>query len=81
MLPALPTGIEWTWGASPNASTTSNAAVFWPSIRAGLTEFTTSTPGWSPSSRTIASASSNVPRTGTTRAPWMSACASLPIAI
>ena len=29
----------------PSASTISNAAVFWPSMRAGLTELTTSTPG------------------------------------
>ena len=30
-------------GASPRVSTISNAAVFWPSIRAGLTEFTSAT--------------------------------------
>jgi threonine synthase len=35
MLPALPTGSTWTSGASPRKSTTSNAAVFWPSIRIG----------------------------------------------
>ena len=32
-------------GASPSMSTISNAAVFWPSMRNGFTEFTTSTPG------------------------------------
>ncbi len=67
MFPALPTGMQCTSGASPSASTISNAAVFCPSMRNGLTELTTSTPGRSPSSRTIASASSKLPRTGTTR--------------
>ncbi len=43
MLPALPTGRQWMSGASPSASTTSNAAVFCPSIRYGFTEFTSST--------------------------------------
>ena len=43
MLPALPTGRQWTSGASPSASTISNAAVFWPSIRIGLTELTSAT--------------------------------------
>ena len=43
MLPAFPTGRTWMSGASPRASTTSNAAVFWPSMRAGLTELTRST--------------------------------------
>ena len=43
MLPALPTGRQWMSGASPRASTTSNAAVFWPWIRNGLTELTSST--------------------------------------
>ncbi len=81
MFPALPTGMQCTVGASPSAATISNAAVFWPSMRTGLTELTTSTPGCSPSSRTMSSASSNVPVTGTTRAPWISACASLPSAI
>ena len=61
MLPALPTGMQCTSGASPSTSTISNAAVFWPSMRTGFTEFTTSTPGRSPSSRTMSSASSNVP--------------------
>src|SRR5207237_373115 len=69
MLPALPTGMQWTSGASPSASTISNAAVFWPSMRTGLMLFTTSMPGRSPSSRTISSPASNVPRTGPTRAP------------
>ena len=69
MLPALPTGMQWAWGASPSTSTISNAAVFWPSIRTGFTEFTTSTPGRSPSSRTISRAWSKLPVIGTTRAP------------
>ena len=43
ILPALPTGRQWMSGASPRASTTSKAAVFCPSIRAGLTELTRST--------------------------------------
>ena len=41
MLPALPTGMQCTSGASPSASQISNAAVFWPSMRNGLIEFTT----------------------------------------
>ena len=46
MLPALPTGIARMSGARPRSSHTSNAAVFWPSSRNGLTEFT-SVMGWS----------------------------------
>ena len=46
MLPALPTGIARTSGARPRSSQISNAAVFWPSSRSGLTEFTSVT-GWS----------------------------------
>ena len=53
MLPALPTGIASASGGSPSSSTTSNAAVFWPSIRYGLTELTSSTGWFSASSRTI----------------------------
>ena len=67
-------------GASPSASTISNDAVFWPSMRNGLTELTTSMPGRSPSSRTMRSASSKLPRIGNTRAPWINACASFPSA-
>jgi hypothetical protein len=40
MLPALPTGRQWTSGASPSTSTTSNEAVFCPSIRYWLTLLT-----------------------------------------
>ena len=40
MLPALPTGMQSTSGASPSWSQTSNAAVFWPSIRYSFTELT-----------------------------------------
>ena len=43
MLPALPTGMQWTSGARPSASTISNATVFWPWMRNGLTEFTSVT--------------------------------------
>lgn len=43
MLPALPTGRTWMSGASPSMSTISNAAVFWPSMRTGLTELTSAT--------------------------------------
>ena len=56
MLPALPTGRQWTSGASPSASTISNEAVFCPSIRYGLIELTTATPSTSPSARTTSSA-------------------------
>ena len=45
MLPALPTGSAWMSGASPRQSTISNAAVFWPSMRIGLTEFTSAISG------------------------------------
>ena len=44
-LPALPTGIASASGAAPSSSQTSKAAVFWPSIRYGLIELTSST-GW-----------------------------------
>ena len=61
MLPALPTGRKWKSGARPSTSQISNAAVFWPSMRTGLIELTTSTPGCAPSSRTSRSASSKLP--------------------
>ena len=81
-LPALPTGMQSTSGASPPAHRTiSNAAVFWPSIRYGFTELTSATGCASASSRTTASASSKFPRSATTRAPCTSAWASLPVAI
>ena len=81
MLPALPTGRQWTSGALPSASTISKDAVFCPSIRNGLIEFTTDTPSRSPSARTTSSAWSKFPRICTTCAPWINACASLPSAI
>ena len=81
MLPALPTGRQWTSGALPSASTISNDAVFCPSMRNGLIEFTTDTPSRSPSARTTSSAWSKFPRICTTCAPWINACASLPSAI
>ena len=71
MLPALPTGMASTSGARPRSSQISNAAVFWPSRRNGLTELTSVT-GWSScsaSARTIPSAWSKLPSMATTRAP------------
>jgi hypothetical protein len=73
--------MQCTSGARPSASTISNAAVFCPSMRKGLTELTTVIGAPSPNSRTISSASSKLPRTCSTRAPWMSAWASLPSAM
>ena len=81
MLPALPTGMQSTSGASPSWSQTSNAAVFWPSMRYSLTELTSAIGCLSASSRTSASASSKLPRSAITRAPCISAWASLPVAI
>ena len=83
MFPALPTGIARTSGARPRSSHTSNAAVFWPSRRNGLTELT-SVIGWSScsdSARTTRSASSKLPDTLMVRAPNTSAWSSLPTAI
>ena len=81
MLPALPTGSASTSGASPSSSTISNAAVFWPSMRLGLTLLTRVT-GWrSQSSRTIRSATSKPPPMLTTVAPWTRAWTSLPEAM
>ena len=80
MLPALPTGMA-SASIGPSSSATSIAAVFWPSSRNGLTEFTSAI-GWrSTSSRTSRSASSKLPRSAITRAPCISAWASLPVAI
>ena len=80
MLPALPTGMQ-SASSSENSSRISNAAVFWPSIRNSLTELT-SEMGWRlTSSRTSFSASSKLPLSATTRAPCISAWASLPVAI
>jgi hypothetical protein len=80
MLPALPTGMH-SASISPSASSTSNAAVFWPASRNGLTEFTSAIGCRWTSSRTSRSASSKFPRRATTRAPCTSAWASLPVAI
>ncbi len=52
-MPALPTGMKWKSGASPSTSTTSKAAVFWPSMRSLLTEFTRCTGYLSASSRAM----------------------------
>src|SRR5918996_730429 len=80
MLPALPTGIA-SASIEPSSSATSSAAVFWPSSRNGLTEFTSAIGCRCTSSRTSLRASSKLPRSATTRAPCMRAWASLPIAI
>ena len=81
MLPALPTGMHSASSSPASASTISNAAVFCPSIRKSLTELTSEI-GWRlTSSRTSFSASSKLPRSATTRAPCISAWASLPVAI
>ena len=80
MLPALPTGID-SASSAPSSSAISNAAVFWPSSRNGLTELTSAIGCRSASSRTSLSASSKLPRSAITRAPCISACASLPVAI
>src|SRR6478736_4101468 len=81
MLPALPTGRQCTSGASPSASTTSNAAVFWPSSRSLLTELTSATGYSAASLRTISRQSSKLPSTWSSLAPCTSACTILPIAI
>ncbi|CPU66242.1 Uncharacterised protein [Mycobacteroides abscessus] len=81
MFPALPTGSAWMSGASPSASTISNAPVFWPSMRSGLTEFTSSTGYASASLRAATRQSSKLPSTWSSRAPCAIAWLSLPIAI
>ena len=80
MLPALPTGIARMSGAVPSWSHTSNAAVFCPSRRYGLTEFTNVTGAFSLTLRTICNASSKFPSISTISAPYMTAWASLPSA-
>ena len=76
----MPTGIA-SASIEPISSAISIEAVFWPSSRNGLTEFTSAI-GWRcTSSRTSVSASSKLPRSATTRAPCISAWASLPVAI
>ena len=81
MFPALPTGRQCTSGASPSSSTISNAAVFWPCSRSGLTELTSAT-GYSAASFLASSRqSSNEPSTCSSFAPCTSAWASLPMAI
>ena len=81
MLPPLPTGSASQSGGPPSVSSTSNAAVFWPSRRYGLIELSSAIGCRSTSSRTSRSASSNDPCTAITRAPQICACASLPRAI
>ena len=76
-------GSRGTSGARPRSSQTSNAAVFWPSSRYGLTEFTSviGCSSCSASSRTIRSAASKLPSTARTRAPAAWAWSSFPAAI
>src|SRR3984885_8274229 len=81
MLPALPTGMHSASSSPARSSTISNAAVFCPSIRKSLTELTSEIGCRFTSSRTSLSASSKFPRSATTRAPCIRACASLPVAI
>ena len=81
MLPAFPTGSTWMSGASPSASTISKAAVFWPSMRAGLTELTSSTGATSASLRATVRQSSKLPSTWIKVAPWAIAWLNLPMAI
>jgi len=73
MLPALPTGMQSASNSPSSASATSNAAVFWPSIRNSLTEFTSDTGCRAATWRTSASASSKLPRRAITLAPCISA--------
>src|SRR6266542_1575357 len=80
MLPAFPTGMNSASGASPSVSQISNAAVFCPSMRFGLTLFTSTASPRPASSRVMRSASSKVPRIVTTRAPKASAWESFPSA-
>ena len=68
-------------GASPSASTISKAAVFCPSMRAGLTEFTSSTGCTSASLRATVRQTSKLPSTWMSVAPWAIAWLSLPMAI
>ena len=81
MLPGLPTGRQCTSGASPSASTISNAAVFWPWMRSGFTELTRATGYSADSLRATSRQSSKLPLTWSSLAPCTRAWASLPIAI
>ena len=78
MFPALPTGSAWTAGAAPRASTISQAAVCWPAMRSGFTEFTSTASPPAVKARTTSRAASKEPSTPTTRAPWRMAWASFP---
>ena len=81
MLPALPTGMHSASSSPSSASAISNAAVFCPSIRKSLTELTSEMGCRPTSSRTSARATSKLARRAMTRAPWIRAWASLPVAI
>ncbi|VEH96673.1 Uncharacterised protein (plasmid) [Tsukamurella tyrosinosolvens] len=82
MLPALPTGSACTSGALPSASTISKAAVFWPSMRTGFTELTRAiVSNVAVVLRASSRQSSKLPSTSMIVAPYMTAWASLPMAI
>ena len=81
MLPALPTGMHSTSGASPRSSQISKAPVRCPSMRYSLSELTRAMLWRSTSWRTTTRASSKLPSRASTRAPCASAWASLPAAI
>ena len=67
-------------GARPRASQISNAAVFCPSSRNGLTLFTSVTGNRSARSRATFSDASKLPSTSSIRAPWTRVAAILPSA-
>src|SRR5215211_3029069 len=82
MLPALPTGRTRAVGGLLRASQTSNAAVFWPSMRSGFTELTRATsPSSSAARRERRRASSKLPSIWTISAPWARTWTALPSAI
>ena len=81
MLPALPTGMQSASSSPSSSSSSSKAAVFCPSMRNSLTEFTSTIGCVSVSSRTSSSAWSKLPASEITRAPCISVWASLPVAI
>ena len=80
MLPALPTGMQ-SASRLPRSSAISKEAVFWPSMRKSLTELTREIGCSAAIWRTSRSASSKLPFSEITRAPYISAWASLPTAI
>src|SRR5918999_2434240 len=82
MFPALPTGRARASGGLPRASQTSNAAVFWPSMRSGFTELTSATsPISSAARRERRRASSKLPSIWIISAPWARTWTAFPWAI